>query len=322
MLSPFSFFVSLSCRLNRWLVDFLRESSIKTRVGEKPSFSSSSSTSALIFSRRPSHQKRAQEQTSLEDSQLEDSKEDVSTRNEEDEEKNNKKEEKKKESVSMENDEGRMVTEKEDEKEEENCMKTHTSRFDRNTAGTARSRSCTSAFPLRTKNRKGTVETGLEERVRAKEGEGERRGEGEEDRKEEKEKLRGSGHCRKVVILNPLCDGGRGDRIERRRKEDKRKRKGRNTEKEEAGEGEELFEGLCMAGRENEGSVASFLQAALGRMIFVISSGVSTAEAGQILHHFLKEDSANVPVRGTRTEMSVYLAKLPRDTGKKRRTTE
>ncbi|KFG49749.1 SNF2 family amine-terminal domain protein [Toxoplasma gondii FOU] len=102
---------------------------------------------------------------------------------------------------------------------------------------------------------------------------------------------------KKVVILNPLActysprvgsEAGRssagtrpGDaRLESECQE------GRGTET-----GEEVF----LSSLRGNFSLASFLQATLGKMIFVIPNGSSRDQAAQILQDFLKEDPADVP---------------------------
>ncbi|KEP62360.1 UNVERIFIED_CONTAM: hypothetical protein HHA_209730 [Hammondia hammondi] len=102
---------------------------------------------------------------------------------------------------------------------------------------------------------------------------------------------------KKVVILNPLaCTYS--------------PRVGSEAGRPSAGTrpGYARFESACQEGRETETgeevflsslrgnfSLASFLQATLGKMIFVIPNGSSRDQAAQILQDFLKEDPADVP---------------------------
>ncbi|PFH31893.1 hypothetical protein BESB_023850 [Besnoitia besnoiti] len=107
---------------------------------------------------------------------------------------------------------------------------------------------------------------------------------------------------RKVVILNPLC----GDDAPTSRQS----RTGATGPERAADELKRLALHASSAGRRDKGqggaeaaltaarttsSLASFLQAALGKMIFVIPYGSSKQAAAQVFHDFLREDPADVP---------------------------
>ncbi|CBZ49916.1 conserved hypothetical protein [Neospora caninum Liverpool] len=101
---------------------------------------------------------------------------------------------------------------------------------------------------------------------------------------------------RKVVILNPLacavasrCVPREAGKQRARQRQDARLQSA-CQERRETDKGESRKSGLT-----DNLSLASFLQAALGKMIFVIPYGSSKETAAQVLHDFLKEDPTDVP---------------------------